>query len=504
MGGTIGRCALVTWTYGEHFAGLGGVTQGVARVVGIDPRWAANHNKTCMASHEANFPDLQHFCEDITKLKYGKFPPAELVHFSPCCPPFTNARGERQHFDIDSQGVLFEDELGAVVRDEVRLGRILMHEVHRYIEAMALRGRPVLAGTVENVIEARKWGAWRSWLQRFHVNGYKTRVIAINSMHLNPIETKRPPQSRDRLLVMFWPASIGRDPDVEKWLLRPRAWCSGCEQWVNAMQVFKDLSNDMGRYGIRYGQYVYRCPHRSCRNHIVEPPVLGAEHAIDLDNPGTVIGARKIPLRPATRSRIRRGIKTHWAPLLVPSGGTWRDKATPLAEPMPARTTRETDGVVLPPFITVLRNNATTKLASEPLTTITTSGAHHGLVTAPAMLVPYYTTGRARLVTSPMGALSTHDRYGIAACPDTGLTQADIDALIDALTYRMMTVPESANGMGFEDDYVICGDTVEVKTRQIGQAVTPALGENSYRAIVEMLSGEETDPAPWPDQMAAA
>lgn len=414
------------------------------------------------------------------------------------CPSFTDARGERQHFDSDTQGVLFEDELGAQVRDEVRLGRALMHEVPRYLEAMCLRGQPVLAGTVENVVQARKWGSWDAWLRRIQSpdgrTRYRTRVIAVNSMHLAPLRTIKPPQSRDRLLVMFWLESIGRDPDVGKWLLRPRAWCPGCEEWVNAMQSFKRPGNDMGRYGIRNGQYVYRCPHRSCRNRIVEPPALGAEQAIDWSNLGTPIGDRPRPLEQATLRRIRDGITRHWEPLLVPSGGTWRDKAQPLADPMPARTTRETDGIALPPFSTILRRNSSARLVSDPLATITTSGAHHGLVTPTPMLIPYYTKGRAQPVTDPMGALSTRDRYGLAT---TGDNRA-ID--IGQVRYRMLATRESAAGMGFHPGYIILGNVTE-RTRQIGQAITPVLGELSYSAIVEMLTGEEKQPAPWPDQL---
>jgi DNA (cytosine-5)-methyltransferase 1 len=489
----------MTFTLGDSFAGCGGLTQGAAEVDGIQPAWAANHEPINMASHGANFPQVDHYCEDITKLDYAKFPPCDLGHWSPACPAFADSRGERQYFDADTQGVLFEDELGAQVRDEVRLGRALMHEVPRYLESMCLRGRPVLAGTVENVIQARKWGSWDAWLRRIRSpdgrTRYRTRVIAVNSMHLNPLRTIKPPQSWDRLLVMFWLESIGRDPDVGKWLLRPRAWCPGCEEWVNAIQSFKKPGCDMGRYGIRNGQYVYRCPRRSCRNHIVEPPVLGAEHAIDWANPGTLIGERAQPLEPATIRRIRDGMTRYWEPLLVPSGGTWRDQARPLTEPMPARTARETDGLALPPLITVLRGQSCSKPASDPLTTVTISGAHHGL-TLPPMLIPYYSKGRAQPATDPMGTLSTHDRYGLA----TGGSRT-VD--ISQVRYRMLTTSENAAGMGFHPGYIILGN-VKQRSRQIGQAITPVLGELAYSAIAEMLTGEERQPAPWPDQLGVS
>jgi DNA (cytosine-5)-methyltransferase 1 len=48
---------------------------------------------------------------------------------------------------------------------------------------------------------------------------------------------------------------------------RPPAWCPACLQQVADLQVFKDSGCDMSRYG----QYWYRCPHRTCRNTIVDP-----------------------------------------------------------------------------------------------------------------------------------------------------------------------------------------------------------------------------------------
>jgi DNA (cytosine-5)-methyltransferase 1 len=39
--------------------------------------------------------------------------------------------------------------------------------------------------------------------------------------------------------------------------------------------------------------------------------------------------------------------------LITPSGGTWREKATTTAEPIPTRTTRETDGIAIGPAIDI-------------------------------------------------------------------------------------------------------------------------------------------------------
>jgi DNA (cytosine-5)-methyltransferase 1 len=480
----------------DEFSGCGGLTQGAAVVPGIEPAVAANHSRISVDSHQANFPAVDHFCDDVRELDLAKFRRCDLFHASPMCPPFCDARGKPQHFDSDTQGVLFEDELGAVLDEDTQRGRLLMHEVPRYLEAMALRGEPVIGGTVENVVQARKWGSWHAWRKRIESTGpgYETRLIAVNSMHLNPRRTRKPPQSRDRLLLMYWLKGIGRRPDLDKWMLRPSAWCPVCEEQVRAMQVFKDPRNDMGRYG-RHGQYVYRCPHRKCRNAIVEPEVPGAAEAIDWTNLGVKIGERvdakgnPDPLKPKTIARIEAGIELYWTPVLVPSGGTWRDAASPVAGPMATRTTRETDGLAVPPFLTVLRGGMTAQEITRPLGSITTSAAHHGLVTAPGtpLLVPYYSKGRAQPVGEPMGALSTRDRYGLACGGRPGIKIGDV-------RYRMLTTPESAAGMGFAPEYIVLGNVKE-RTRQIGQAITPCLGECAYSALVECISGEELERA---------
>jgi DNA (cytosine-5)-methyltransferase 1 len=487
----------MSWTLYDEFAGCGGLTQGAAQVPGIEPKVAANHDRVSVASHQANFPAVEHFCDDVRELDLAKFPRCDLFHASPICPPFCDARGKPQYFDADTQGVLFEDELGAVLDEGTRRGRLLMHEVPRYLEAMALRGRPVTAGTVENVVQARRWSSWHAWRQRIESCGYQTQLIAVNSMHLHPQRTKRPPQSRDRLLLMYWLKTIGRRPDLDKWMLRPTAWCPTCDQQVNAMQVFKDPGCDMGRYG-RYGQYWYRCPHRTCRNTIVHPQVPAAAEAIDWTLPAVKIGertdsrGRPDPLASATITRIRGGIDRHYGAMLVPAGGTWRTDATPLYAPMPARTTRESDGLAVATDSFIMRNNGSKgdgrehcTPVTEPIRTLTTKG-HQSLVSWD-LLVPYYSNGRAHPATLPMGALSTRDRYALASGDRAGIDISDV-------RFRMLATKEIAAGMGFAADYIVLG-TVKQRTRQLGQAITPCLGEAAYSAIIECISGEELERA---------
>lgn len=448
----------------DEFAGAGGSSQGAAAVPGVEPIFAANHNKIAIASHAENFPHVEHYCGDVVAADITRFPRADLFWASPACPPWTDARGKKRDFDKSTWQALpgLDDETTRPDEETMR-ARALMEEIPRYLRHWAGRGRPILAGVVENVTQCRKWDQWSRWVGAIRALGYDTRLIAMNSMHARPVRTLAAPQSRDRLYLAYWLRSLGRAPDWDKWL-RPRAWCPGCGEVVEAMQVFKNPEHDMGRYGDR-AQYVYRCPRASCRHRVVEPDVAPALVAIDWRIAGVRIGDRAdlgmAPLRPKTLARIGAGLRKYarpvhleaaghtferpgytraWPvddpfktmhttatkalavpPMIVPTGGTWRNDARPVDEPLAARTTRENDGVAalppllvpvegrpgkaaspvdqpartqtarqetglaVPPFLVSLRGGGdqdNARAVTDPAATVTASGNHHGLVTS--------------------------------------------------------------------------------------------------------------------------
>lgn len=438
---TDGELRVMDW-----FCGAGGSSQGAHAVPGVTVARAANHWDKAIESHSLNFPDTDHYRGDIREAPVDRWPVTEIFWASPECPKWSNARGKKRDYHNTQQGELPGLEQERDPADE--RSRALMEEVPQYLEGVQQRGGLVLAGVVENVIDCRAWDQWDRWLGELHRLGYKTRTIALNSMHAQPRTLLRAPQSRDRLYVAYWHRSLGRDPDWDKWL-RPTAYCPGCDRMVQALQVFKRPGKDMGRYG-KHGQYVYRCPSTSCRNTVVEPEVLPAMAAIDWSIPGTRIGDRKPSekapdgLTPKTLARIRAGLRkfaqpvrldddrpaVEVEPMLVPSGGTWRDEATSLFSPMPTRTTVETDALAVPPllvpsegrdgkeavaahrpmraqttrretglawlpggfdpFVIPLRGGGDSERArpiDAPLHSVTAGGNHHGLVTPPAMVV---------------------------------------------------------------------------------------------------------------------
>lgn len=464
----------------DEFCGGGGSMKGIRAIPGMRPVFAANHDEHAIATHAANNPGVEHFQGDVQRADITKFPHAAFFWASPACPKWTNARGVERDFDKANQIAI--PGLEIEVDETVKRSRALMEEVPRYLAHWARRGRPVLAGVVENVIECRLWSDWGRWRREIESYGYRTRLFAFNSMHAAGTVNARAPQSRDRLYLAYWHTLLGRDPDWDKWM-RPLAHCERCDQDVRAVQVFKDPSKDMGRYR---SQYVYRCPNTSCRGAEVQPHVMPAASVIDWSDLGTPIGERKDgPPKPKTMARLGVGILKFGKPMVVPAGGTWRTCATETSAPFPARTTRESDALAvpplllpvegrpgkdansvfnpartqttraetalaIPPFIATLRGGGSAKTPhtlDEAVTTVSASGNHHGLALPPdiALLVPYFRTGTARPSSEPVGTLTTKDRYALARTPmhvdPEAITRAVAE--IERIEKQILAIPES-------------------------------------------------------------
>lgn len=430
----------------DWFCGAGGATQGAHSVPGVQPILAANHDQMAIDTHSANFPTVEHFRGDIKDLDVAKHPYAEIFWASPECTNWSKARGNP--VDFDKEPALFGDPDVAV---DVARSRALMQDVIRYLEGMHLRQRPVLAGVVENVVDIRRWVLWPDWRRRIEGLGYRTRLIALNSMHAQPRMTPFAPQSRDRLYLAYWHQSIGRDPEWDRWL-RPLAHCPSCDQDVSAVQSWKQPGAEMGRYK---QQYLYRCPSVACRGQVVEPYFVPALAAIDWSLPGQRIGDREKPLADKTRARIAAGIARYWRPLHIEAGGHTYDAADPKhaqhgnpnsyyrawpvdAEAFKTFHTIESKALVVPvegrtgssrnqqrgpcgpktarnetgiawPFVAELRGGGSfARRITEPVATITASGNHHALVS------PYYgNADTAKPIDEPLGTLTTRDRYAL-------------------------------------------------------------------------------------------
>ncbi|MFF3558945.1 DNA cytosine methyltransferase [Streptomyces sp. NPDC002574] len=460
----------MTLTAADFFAGAGGSASGVIKVPGVELRLAANHWDLAVKTHQLHFPKAEHRCADLSQVDFRTYPSVDLLWSSPSCTNHSIAQGKKQAQDDqipDWEGNVLPTEAGA-------RSRATMWDVPRYLEAMINRGRPVLGGVTENVVDVCRWVLFPAWRKAMEALGYDLIPVFLNSAHAHARKALWSPQSRDRVYFLYVHKSVGRKIDVEKWT-RPFATCSE-HGTVRGRQFFKKKGEPWGRFR---SQYYFLCPEPGCAL-VVEPKALPASTAVDWTNPGQRIGDRVKPLAAKTLQRIEDGLKRYARPMMIPTEGRDGKLAKPLDEPGRTQTTRRESAVLFTPaFVAELRGgNSKHRPLSDPLATVTAGGFHHALV------VPYYSTGRAKTVDVPLGALSTVDRFALV----------EQQARVEDCTLRMLQVPEIARAMSFDPDHEILGNKRE-STRLLGNAVTPPASEILMSAVVEAVTGESLEPA---------
>jgi DNA (cytosine-5)-methyltransferase 1 len=392
-------------TVTDQFCGAGGSSTGAALIPGVRIRMAANHWKLAVETHNRNHPGADHDCADISQVDPRRWPRTNILITSPECTNHSQAQGRKRNTEMTP------DLFGDTLPDEAaERSRATMWDVPRFAEYHRYD-----AIIVENVVDAFNWVMFPAWVQAMELLGYDMQIVYLNSMHTHALGAPAP-QSRDRMYVVLWRKG-NRRPDFDKWT-RPAAYCPACDEWVRAIQAWKKPERPWGRYR---SQYHYRCPNVTCRNRILEPPILPAVAAIDWTVPGQRIGDRGKPLADKTTARIQRGLTklrrpvnldaarhtisskgiTYGPGMVVPMEGRAGKEAASVFDPLRTQTTRAESAWVSPPFIAELRGGGSNERPiSQPLGTLTASGTHHGLV-VPPLIVPLRTHGTAESVAEP-------------------------------------------------------------------------------------------------------
>jgi DNA (cytosine-5)-methyltransferase 1 len=536
----------MTLTLTDLFCEAGGSSSGAERVAGVKVVMAANHWRLAIDTHNTNLPGADHDCADISQVDPRRYPPTDLLWASPECTNHSQARGKRK---ADKQPDLFGETLPDAAAER---SRATMFDVCRFVEAGILRGRPYKAFVVENVVEVRDWMFYEPWLTalRNAGPGYCLHIVYLNSMFAQNGGLGAP-QSRDRWFCVGHLTSI-RCPDLHKWT-RPVTTCHSCGNRVRPVQAWKNIKRQFGKYGT---QYVWRCPTTACKGQEVHPQVLPAAAAINWAMPGRRIGDRRRPLRPKTMARIEAGLRRYaTTPQLVPAGGGWNTTTTPVTDPMRARTTRETEGLLAGPgglyapgFLTLLRSGrARTIGVDEPLATIVADGSNHALVQPlvvalegradtnrvrsvseplrtqtgrhlDALVVPLRNNGVAKTLDLPLDTVAAGgNHHGLLTGPNllipyhrTGVARP-VDEPMGTLTTVDRLGLLNADGQPIDamDCLFRMLEPAEIKigmgftngytllgnrraqVRQAGNAVTPCAARDLIAAVVEAITGQE-------------
>lgn len=490
------------------FCGAGGCSEGFRRA-GFEVVAGANHWQKAIDTHAANFPDAEHLCVDLDHYDMRRLPRARVLVGSPICTEGSPADGVRRPRRKATPDQLDLMEQGPVADAAWERTRATAYDILRAVEIWRYD-----AVVCENVPQfATAWPLFHWWLQGMKILGYRSQIISVSAAHIGDFEGNSPAaQWRDRLFIVFTREDMPA-PDLE---VRPLAWCTGCEEDVDAIQSWRN-GRTIGRYR---QQYDYRCPNRTCRHQIVEPYVRPAADVIDWSDLGTRIGDRaqaRLPrLADNTLRKIKLGLAKHRVPaivtinhgdesgrsfpahaaplptrtvkigdglavppFLVPSGGSWNTDTVPLTIPMRTVLTRESDALLAPaPFVVECHGGgSTTRAIDHPVATITAGGNHHGLV------IPYRKGGKAYPAdTGPLYTVTTVESHSVV----TGATAPPEQISIEDCHYRMLSPREHLRAQRFGDDYVVLGNGTE-QTMQAGNAVPCNVAQWIASRLLEVL-----------------
>ena len=315
-------------TITDQFCGAGGSSQGARKLSrkmggGLEVTLAMNHWRLAIETHNTNFPQTDHDCADISACDPRRYQSTDILITSPECTNHSLAKGVKRKYQQTNN--LFGN---LTIDPAAERSRATMWDVPRFAE---IHNYNLII--VENVVEARQWVMWDAWLHAMHNLGYDHKCVYLNSMHVLPT-----PQSRDRMYVMFWKKG-NRSPNLD---LCPKAYCSCCDQEVEAIQSWKNPKKKFGKYR---QQYIYRCPR--CTNE-VEPYYYSAFNVIDWSKPGERIGDRKKPLAANTIKRIEWGLErcSDSSFVIYTDNSSVLNRASGISDPMYTQTTRQVAALI--------------------------------------------------------------------------------------------------------------------------------------------------------------
>lgn len=188
-------------------------------------------------------------------------------------------------------------------------------------------------------------------------------------------------------------------------------------------------------------------------------------------------------------------VAAHLAPITHTGDG----RGSAMGTPVPTLTcANRGEQALIAGYLAQHNGGAVGAPATWPLTTIVSRATQQQVVAATlseadregaervaAFLIQYYGTGgQLQDLRSPLGAVTTRDRFALVTVAGTRLPIVDIGM-------RMLAPQELARAQGFPSDYDLTDDGRLTKTAQvrlIGNSVCPAVAEAVVRA--NFVSGE--------------
>lgn len=347
----------------DLFCGAGGTSAGAHATGQAEVVFALNHWDRAIQTHSANFPNAKHVNSRLEGTRPGEAENINLLFASPECTHHSRARG------------------GKPTSDQQRSGA---WHVLPWIEYH----RPSWV-VIENVSEFKEWGPvdskgrpiqsyrgkfFDAWLMAIRAAGYRVDLQKLNAANFGAAT------SRNRLFVVARKGN--RNP------LFPEPTHS------------RRTGGELPGMGLK--------------------PWKAAADVIDWSIPCPSIFGRQRPLADKTLLRIEAGLRRFVGPFVAQwdnqsgGGSGTRD----VSDPLFTMVTKANMGIALP-YQVVFRNHQNASDVGEPLSTICTSGAHHGL--AMPYIVPNFgerdgQQARTHSLGDPVPCVTSHGA-GCVAVP---------------------------------------------------------------------------------------
>jgi DNA (cytosine-5)-methyltransferase 1 len=555
----------VTLTFTDIFCGAGGSSIGLA-AAGFELRLAANHWRRAIETHSANFTDAEHLCADVNNYDMRRLPKTDVLWASPICTEMSPAGGRRRtrgQLDLLRYGSIDDaafERTRATFHDVIRAT-----EVHRYTAVL-------VENVVEVAWDWELFDWWVDGMRKLgyevqfvsvssaHIGGdgnpyapqWRDRLYIVFTRTGLPLPdvTPRPLAlchecGEDVRAVQSWKRTDRRPIGKYRQQYVYRCANRSCKHTIVEPYVLPaSTAIDWTNVGTRIGDRTRPLAESTMRRiraglaMFAEPAIVRACGADDpgsaylrawpasgdalatrltsnsdgLACPPLMVNANHDDLRtyPAGHSPLPTRTTKIGDGLLVPSGGSWNNTAYATNGPMRTRTASESEALLAPPFITMLRANNRPISTDEPLATITT-GRNHGLTVPPgafvvknytprgddgqmckyatteplgaltlrpshALVIPYRRTNRPTTTAEPLHALSTRES---AALLHTAIEPEDC-------YYRMLQPREHLRAQRFPDEYVVTGNKGE-QTMQAGAAVSANVAQWLGRRLLDVM-----------------
>ncbi|MFK7695385.1 DNA cytosine methyltransferase [Paenibacillus sp. HJGM_3] len=518
----------------DNFAGGGGASTGIELAIGRSVDVAINHDPAAIAMHEANHPDTMHYCENVWEVdprEVAAGRPVGLVWLSPDCTHHSKARGGKPR-EKNIRGLAWVAvRWAATVKPRV----IMLENVEEFQDWGPLDkdGKP---------IKAQKGRTFRSFVNALRRHGYQVEWRVLRACDYGA------PTTRKRLFMVMrrdgkpivWPEPTHAEPKtpaVQTGRMKPYRTAAEIIDWsIECPSIFERkrplAENTMRRIARGMFKYVINNP-----DPFIAPFIIKVNHSHDeafrgqrIDEPmQTITGKNGWGIVAPHITKFRGGATGHGIdePLhtITSGAGSVRPagaahalgmvsaflvqyhsetqshevRGQTLDTPIMTLDTSNRYGLVTGNLIKFRGDNIGSGY-NEPVPTVTAGGLHIGEVRA--FLVHYYGASVEQDLRSPLGTITTHDRFGLVMIKGTLYQIVDIGM-------RMLTPRELYNAQGFPQTYIICpifNGKPFPQAEQVakcGNSVSPRMSNVMVRAnMPELCVPEHTDRFSWEEMLA--